>query len=206
MQRSSRGIKWLKNFLKWIHKLFDWLKIVHVWYIKILTWLQGFLVIFPYLVCLSLCSSLFWELRDNGVVKKFAILTLKHRTHVRVLIYWTWAITASRCSVPTEPPKPYKHLDAQPFKVPCEQSENVEQSRVDKVFGQIFRSVENSSSVVWTWPYRRWSLRRKKPQGVSSEKMSEHIYFMEDNLLRMCRRICAVSCGHIVLKFFLYSK
>ena len=35
----------------------------------ILTWLQGFLVIFLYLVWFSLCSSLFWELRDNGVVK-----------------------------------------------------------------------------------------------------------------------------------------
>ena len=35
---------------------------------------------------------LFWELRDNGVVKKFAILTLKPRSHVRILIYRTWAI------------------------------------------------------------------------------------------------------------------
>ena len=38
-------------------------------YIGILTWLRGFLVIFLYLVWFSLCSSLFWELRDNGVVK-----------------------------------------------------------------------------------------------------------------------------------------
>ena len=43
--------------------------IAHLRYIKILTWLGGFLVIFPYLVWFSLCSSLFWELRDNGVEK-----------------------------------------------------------------------------------------------------------------------------------------
>ena len=51
---------------------------------KILTWLQGFLVIFLYLVWFSLCSSLFWELRD-----KFAILTLKLRSHVTIFIYRT---------------------------------------------------------------------------------------------------------------------
>ena len=37
---------------------------------KILTWLLGFLVISLYLVWFSSCSSRFWELRDNGVVKK----------------------------------------------------------------------------------------------------------------------------------------
>ena len=37
--------------------------------IKILTWLRGLLVIFLYLVGFSLCASLVWELRDNGVVK-----------------------------------------------------------------------------------------------------------------------------------------
>ena len=45
-------------------------RIAHVRCIKILTWLWGFLVIFLYLVWFSLCSILFWELRDNGVVKK----------------------------------------------------------------------------------------------------------------------------------------
>ena len=34
---------------------------------SILPWLRGFLVIFVYLVWFSLCLSLFWELRDNGV-------------------------------------------------------------------------------------------------------------------------------------------
>ena len=43
--------------------------IAHVQYIKILTWPRGFLVIFRHLVLFSLCSSLSWELRDNGVAK-----------------------------------------------------------------------------------------------------------------------------------------
>ena len=45
------------------------LRIAHVRYIKILTWLRGFLVIFLYLVWFSLRSSLFWKFLDNGVVK-----------------------------------------------------------------------------------------------------------------------------------------
>ena len=49
--------------------------IVHyVRYIKILTRLRGFLVISLYLVWFSLCSSLFWQLRNNEVLKN---LTLK---------------------------------------------------------------------------------------------------------------------------------
>ena len=35
----------------------------------------------------------------------------------------------------------------------------------------------------WVVAYRRWSFTRIKPQVVSSEKRSGHIYFMEDNLL-----------------------
>ena len=42
-------------------------RIAHIQYI-ILTWLQSFLVIFLYLVGFSFCSSLFWELWDDGVV------------------------------------------------------------------------------------------------------------------------------------------
>ena len=46
-----------------------------------------------YLVWFSLCSSLFWELRDKGVdLEKFTILALKPRSQVRILIYRTWAI------------------------------------------------------------------------------------------------------------------
>ena len=37
-------------------------RIAHVQYIKNITRLQGFLVIFIYLVWFSLCSILFWEL------------------------------------------------------------------------------------------------------------------------------------------------
>ena len=53
--------------------------IAHVRYIIIVTWVQGFLVIFLYLVGFYLLSILFWELRDIGV-GKFAILTLKPRS------------------------------------------------------------------------------------------------------------------------------
>ena len=45
------------------------LRKAHVRYIKILTWLWGFLVIFLYLAWFSLRSSLFWKLLNNGVVK-----------------------------------------------------------------------------------------------------------------------------------------
>ena len=42
--------------------------IAFVRYIKTRIWLWGFLVIFLHFVWFSLCSSLFWELRDNGVL------------------------------------------------------------------------------------------------------------------------------------------
>ena len=45
------------------------LRKAHVRYIKILTSLWGFLVIFLYLAWFSLRSSLFWKLLNNGVVK-----------------------------------------------------------------------------------------------------------------------------------------
>ena len=61
---------------------------MYVRYIKILTWLQGFLVIFLYLVRFYLCSSLARQWRSE----KFGILSLKPRSHVRILIYRTWAI------------------------------------------------------------------------------------------------------------------
>ena len=49
-----------------------------------------------------------------------------------------------------EPQLPYDNLDAKPFQIPCEQSENIERSRQNEVSGQIFSPVENSSSAVWT--------------------------------------------------------
>ena len=61
--------------------------IAHVRYTKILTWLQGFRVIFQQLVWFSWCSSLFWELRWSQ--EKFAILPLKPRSLVRILIHRT---------------------------------------------------------------------------------------------------------------------
>ena len=73
--------------------------IAHVRYIKILTWLRGFLVIFLYLVwfiCAQVSSG------NCEIVEwyKFASLTLKPRIHdVRILIYCMWAIEKERTRV-----------------------------------------------------------------------------------------------------------
>ena len=67
-------IKALSRELSWVT--------AHAWCIKILTWLQGFLVIFLYLVCFFLRSGLFEELRDNGVVK--SLKTLSYPSSLRV--------------------------------------------------------------------------------------------------------------------------
>ena len=46
------------------------------------------MVIFLYLLWFSLCSSLFWELRYNGVSgEKFGILTLKLRSQLLEFLY-----------------------------------------------------------------------------------------------------------------------
>ena len=50
-----------------------WYSIAQVRYTEILARLRGLLVIFLSLV--FLCSSLFWELRDNGVVKDLQFCT-----------------------------------------------------------------------------------------------------------------------------------
>ena len=52
----------------------------HVRYIKILTRLRGFLVISLYLVWFSLCSSLFWQLRNNEVLKNLTLNVMLHET------------------------------------------------------------------------------------------------------------------------------
>ena len=52
-----------------IHLQVAYDQIAHVRYIKILTQLRHFLVIFLYLVWFSLCSFLLWKLRDNEFVK-----------------------------------------------------------------------------------------------------------------------------------------
>ena len=46
------------------------------------------------------------------------------------------------CSVHTEPPEPYKNIDAKPFKVWCEQTKNIEQSHGNEVSRQIFQQVK----------------------------------------------------------------
>ena len=68
-----------------------WLPIALVRYVKILTWLRGFLFIFLYLVWFSLFQV------SNGNCEtmeswKVAILTIQPQSHVRILIYRTWAI------------------------------------------------------------------------------------------------------------------
>ena len=78
--------------------------IAQVRYIKIniLTWLRGFLIIFLHFVWFSLCSGLFWELRDNACsLEKFTTMTLKPRSHVRIiiLVYWTWAVPSAFTNV-----------------------------------------------------------------------------------------------------------
>ena len=63
----------------------------HVRYFNILTWLRGFRDKGLYLVLFSLYPKVFWELRDKRTLK-FAILTWKPPSHVRILIYRTWLI------------------------------------------------------------------------------------------------------------------
>ena len=69
--------------------------IARVRYIKILTWLQGFLIFWSFFyiwfgfVCAQVSSGN-CKTMDH---EKFATLTLKPRSRVRILIYWTWAIT-----------------------------------------------------------------------------------------------------------------
>ena len=69
--------------------LWFWLNhvIAHDWYIKILTWLSGVLLIFS-LYLVWLCLSLFWKWRDNGVVEKFLILSLKPRSQNFILEFY----------------------------------------------------------------------------------------------------------------------
>ena len=57
--------------------------------------LSGHFSTFHPVVWISLCSSLFWELRDNGVVKNLQFCPFKPRSHNRILTYRTWAINAS---------------------------------------------------------------------------------------------------------------
>ena len=84
------------------HSLDHWyspssLRIAHVRYIKILTWLRGFLVIFLHLVRFGfLCARVSSGNCETMESWKFATLTLKPRSHVRILKYRTWAISAQK--------------------------------------------------------------------------------------------------------------
>ena len=86
--------------------------IAHVQYIKILTWAWGLLVIFLYSFWFSLCSSLSGnsetknckfsttQLSSNSQKRlehkkkqtKYRKMTRKPRSHVRIFMYWTWAV------------------------------------------------------------------------------------------------------------------
>ena len=59
-----------------------------------LRWILAFQDKLLYLMVFSLCSSLFWELRNKRNLKK-SFLTRKPRSHVRILIYRTWPNTES---------------------------------------------------------------------------------------------------------------
>ena len=69
-----------------------WMPIAHVRYVKILTWLPGFLVIFLFLVWFSLLLKSLLGIARQWSFEKFAILTLKPWSFVRVLIYRRWAM------------------------------------------------------------------------------------------------------------------
>ena len=86
----------MKCFFTWL-LVFNSFSIAHVRCIKILTRLRGLLISFLYFVWFSLCSSLFWQFRDNGVVRN---LQFDPRNHVRILIlnvgYWNSNTKSSR--------------------------------------------------------------------------------------------------------------
>ena len=73
-------IKALSRELSWV--------IAHAWCIKILTWLQGFLVIFLYLVLFFFTLRSFRGIARQWSREKFEnlILSLKPRSYVRILL------------------------------------------------------------------------------------------------------------------------
>ena len=83
------------------HRLDHWyssssLRIAHVRYMKILTWLWGFLVIiFIFGLVFFVLKSLL-EISRQWSHEKFAILTPKPQNHVRIFIHRTRAISAQK--------------------------------------------------------------------------------------------------------------
>ena len=81
---------------------------------------------------LAVAKSIYY-LKNQNIVRLLSQGTgrILDRLKIRALRY---------PAVHTEPPSPYENLDASPFKVPCEQNENIEQFRVNEVYGQIFHT------------------------------------------------------------------
>ena len=57
----------------------------------------------------------------------------------------------------------------------------------------------------WVVAYGRWSFTRTEPRGVSSEKKSRHIFFMEDNLLHALSKLGYQWSSMLSRKFLVYS-
>ena len=89
LKSLSRGIYLNKSLKRGIY--IDKFPIAHIWYIKILTWLRGFLVLFCFGLVFFVLKSLLAIARQWSR-KKLAILALKPWGHVRILIYRTWLI------------------------------------------------------------------------------------------------------------------
>ena len=95
-------------------------------------------------------------------MKKVRGLLLATFTRHRTKFSTGWKFRSFRCCVHTEPPCRTKIQKLTPFKVPCEQSENIEPSGVNEGASQIFFSTapKNSSRDEWTYPdTMKWMLR-----------------------------------------------
>ena len=57
----------------------------------------------------------------------------------------------------------------------------------------------------WVVAYGRWSFTRTEPRGVSSEKKSRLIFFMEDNLLHALSKLGYQWSSMLSRKFLVYS-
>ena len=91
LKSLSRGIYLNKSLKRGIYT--DKFPIAHIRYIKILTWLRGFLVLLCFGLVFFVLESLLAIARQWSR-KKLAILALKPWGHVRILIYRTWAINS----------------------------------------------------------------------------------------------------------------
>ena len=81
---------------------------------------------------LAVAKSIYY-LKNQNIVRLLSQGTgrILDRLKIRALRY---------PAVHTEPAKPCENLDASPYKVPSEQNENIEQFRVNEMYGQIFHT------------------------------------------------------------------